>query len=100
MPPRITDEKRAAVLAELNRGVSQRVVCKRYGISRMSCVRIQDGWLPSDPSDYGCDLTEEELDAIIAEQRPTMPGRARASECHGVPMAVLRGIGIRVTRGY
>jgi|GEM_PF-5086776 len=45
----------------------------------------------------GDDITEAELDAMIAERLPTMPREPRDEVRETLPAAVARGIGVRYT---
>lgn len=98
MPARLTDAKRAAIWADVVRGLSRRAICERHHVSATTVSRIESADA-GDDFDRECNMTEDELEALIAEQLPTMPQRDESRE-QRLPQAVSRGIGLRATQRY
>lgn len=96
MRPRTTDyATEDKILALLSQGVSQRMVALMCGTTRSVVQYIVAG---QSIEARECDMSEAELDAMIAEQMPTMPSDPRIErQKRFVPHAVQRGRGIQAT---
>lgn len=98
MPRRIPVKTKAAILAELQDGrLTQDTIAKRYGVSASTIRVLQHrAWFGND--DAGCKLTMEQLDAMIAERLPTMPGHDPVKPSGPrLPQAVSRGRGLQAS---
>ena len=97
-------DARASELLRLHlvEGMTPAKLASRFNVSRMTVYMVIDGRLyphlsrhPDDYPDAGVDMTEEELDALIAEQLPTMPREPKQSGGPRLPLAVARGRGVQ-----
>lgn len=99
---RLTEEEVWGILSDLG-VLPMGEIAEKYNVSRQTINNIDNGTFRKDVLErYEAEqdkLTEEQLDAMIAERYPTMPPlteEERLELCEAPPMVVIRGRGVRM----
>ena len=89
--------KEAAIVADLAAGMSQIDASRKHGVHKSTVRRIY--WDHIEEMEAREDMTMAEVEALIAEQRPTMPEDwSDGPRSTRPPQAVQRGMGVRASR--
>ena len=95
-PSHVTEPMRVMILADLDRDMTQNAVARKYGITRSVVANVAKRAMGEESNiERENDMTEEDLERLIAEQLPTMPNEPKVGSGPRLPQAVSRGRGLK-----
>lgn len=101
MKRKLDPESVLLLIADLDAGMPRMDVARKHGVTPQTVWQIDAGqtWaeVTGRKRDDGEDMTEAELDRLIAEQLPSMPGNGGCRGRTSRPLAVSRGLGTRAS---